>query len=192
MKRIAATHRGDVAARAAAFNSPQKLRMIPAMDEKPATLKPKRWLAHLPLVILPLLAAAVIEGPHLKRQMEHQLTAALAAAGQGWAKVTITGRDVEIRGEAPNRASPGRRSRLPPPPSGCAAWRRMWAPPRNDAGDMSMDMLADALNFTGTTVLLRFHWFWMLVALALGAWVGWRTAGEVPANGPRADRRRSA
>lgn len=41
-----------------------------------------------------------------------------------------------------------------------------------------MDMLADALNFTGTTVLLRFHWFWMLVALGLGAWVGWRTGGE--------------
>jgi hypothetical protein len=49
---------------------------------------------------------------------------------------------------------------------------------------MSMDMLADALNFTGTTVLLRFHWFWMLVALGLGAWVGWRTAGEVPAERP--------
>jgi hypothetical protein len=106
MKRIAATHHGD-APSAAAFDSPQKLRMIPAMDEKPAGLKPKRWLAHLPLVILPLLAAAVIEGPHLKRQMEHQLTAALAAAGQGWAKVTITGRDAEIRGEAPNWASAG-------------------------------------------------------------------------------------
>ena len=41
-----------------------------------------------------------------------------------------------------------------------------------------MDRLADALTFTGTLSLLRVHWFWMLVALGLGAWVGWRTAGE--------------
>lgn len=41
-----------------------------------------------------------------------------------------------------------------------------------------MDMLADALTFTGSTALLQYHWFWMLVALGLGAWVGWRTAGE--------------
>ncbi|MFO1130819.1 MAG: hypothetical protein U1E16_02200 [Hyphomicrobiales bacterium] len=49
----------------------------------------------------------------------------------------------------------------------------------------AMEMLADALNFTGTTVLLRFHWFWMLVALGLGAWVGWRTGGEGEGGPPR-------
>ncbi|MEI8179885.1 hypothetical protein [Aestuariivirga sp.] len=41
-----------------------------------------------------------------------------------------------------------------------------------------MNMLADALNVTDTLFVLRFHWLWMLVALGLGAWVGWRTAGE--------------
>ena len=89
------------------FDSPQKLHMIPVMDEKHSRLKPGRWLAHLPLVILPLLAAVVIDGPHVKRNIEHRLTAALAAAGQGWAKVTVSGRDVEIRGIAPDRAAAG-------------------------------------------------------------------------------------
>lgn len=41
-----------------------------------------------------------------------------------------------------------------------------------------MDSLADGLTFTGTLFLLRFHWFWMLMAVGLGAWVGWRSAGE--------------
>lgn len=41
-----------------------------------------------------------------------------------------------------------------------------------------MAWLADALTFTGTLHVVRFHWFWMLVAAGLGAWVGWRTAGE--------------
>lgn len=86
---------------------PPNLHMIPAMTAEPAGLKPKRWLAHLPLVILPLLAAAVIEGPRLKHDMEHRLAAALAAAGQGWAKVTVSGRDVEIRGAAPGQAAAG-------------------------------------------------------------------------------------
>lgn len=106
MKRIARAHpRATLSV--AAFDSPRNLRMIPAMDEEPARLKPKRWIAFLPLVILPLLAAAVIEGPRLKRAMEHQIAAALAAAGQGWAKVTVAGRDVEIRGEAPSTAAAG-------------------------------------------------------------------------------------
>ncbi|WP_374329640.1 hypothetical protein [Aestuariivirga sp.] len=101
MKRIAVTQMLTPPP-AAGFDSPPKLRMIPAMDEKPARMNPKRWMAFLPLVILPLLAAAVIEGPRLRRMTEHQIAAALVAAGQGWAKVTVTGRDVEIRGEAPS------------------------------------------------------------------------------------------
>ena len=45
----------------------------------------------------------------------------------------------------------------------------------------------DLLNFAGTLFVLRFHWFWMLVALGLGVWVGWRTAGEGAAEArPRA------
>ena len=36
----------------------------------------------------------------------------------------------------------------------------------------------DLMTFTGTLFLLRIHWFWMLVALGLGARVGWRIAGE--------------
>ena len=66
------------------------------------------WLAHLPLAILPFLAAAAIEGRRL---------------------------------------------------------------------DLSTP-------FTGPLFLLGFHWFWMVVALALGAWVGWRTAGEMAPQSP--------
>lgn len=36
----------------------------------------------------------------------------------------------------------------------------------------------DLTGIAGTLVLLRVHWFWMLMALGLGFWVGWRTAGE--------------
>lgn len=40
-------------------------------------------------------------------------------------------------------------------------------------------------DFSGALFLLSFHWLWMLTALGLGAWVGWRmaaeAAGELPA-----------
>lgn len=41
-----------------------------------------------------------------------------------------------------------------------------------------MDAVPDPLSFAGTMYVLRFHWFWMLVSLGLGCWVGWRMAGE--------------
>ena len=47
---------------------------------------------------------------------------------------------------------------------------------------MSQTMLTNAMDFTGTLYLVRFHWFWMVVALGLGAWVGWRTAAEAPSD----------
>ena len=43
---------------------------------------------------------------------------------------------------------------------------------------MTSDTLTSLLTFSGTLFLLRFHWFWLLVALGLGAAVGWKTAGE--------------
>lgn len=70
-------------------------------------MKPMRWLAHLPLVILPFLAAAAIEGPVLRSMLAREVTAALADAGQGWAKVTLHGRDVEIRGQSPGTSAAG-------------------------------------------------------------------------------------
>ena len=45
---------------------------------------------------------------------------------------------------------------------------------------MNLAGLEDPLTFTGTLFVLQFHWVWMLVSLGLGAWVGWRTAGEAP------------
>ena len=45
---------------------------------------------------------------------------------------------------------------------------------------MMAEMLADALNFSGTLFLLSVHWCWLTVAMGLGAWVGWRTAAEKP------------
>lgn len=38
--------------------------------------------------------------------------------------------------------------------------------------------LPDPFNFTGTLFLLQVHWFWMLVALGLGCWIGWWVADE--------------
>ena len=52
---------------------------------------------------------------------------------------------------------------------------------------MIRGMLADVLDVTGTLFLVRFHWFWMAVALGLGAWVGWRTAAEAPSEPARDD-----
>lgn len=110
MKRIAVTE-GNVDSPSPFLDSPQKLRNSPPMPKPTPTLKPMRWLAHLPLAILPFLAAAAIEG----RQLD--------------------------------RATP----------------------------------------FTGSLDLLGFHWFWMVVALALGAWVGWRTAGDTVPQSPPED-----
>lgn len=78
-------------------------RSIPVMGESPAIMKPLRWLAHLPLAALPVLAAGV-EAPRLEQAVGRQVVAALAASGADWATVAVDGRDVEIRGVAPDRA----------------------------------------------------------------------------------------
>ncbi len=41
-----------------------------------------------------------------------------------------------------------------------------------------MEAVPDPLSFRGTLLVMQFHWYWMLVALGLGCWVGWRMAGE--------------
>lgn len=51
-----------------------------------------------------------------------------------------------------------------------------------------MVTVGDVLDFTGTLFVPVFNWFWMLVCLGLGAWVGWRTAGEAT---PEAGKSRS-
>ena len=90
------------------LDSPSKLRNSPEMPGPTLHMKPMRWLAHLPLAILPFLAAAAIEGRRLDLSTPH----------------------------------------------------------------------------TGPLFLLGYHWFWMVVALALGVWVGWRTAAEAAAQSP--------
>jgi hypothetical protein len=86
-------------------DSPQELQSRPEMVQSRSYMKPLRWLAHLPLVILPFLAAMAVEGRGVKTTVQTQVTAALAVAGQEWAKPIAMGRDVEIRGIAPNRAA---------------------------------------------------------------------------------------
>ena len=45
--------------------------------------------------------------------------------------------------------------------------------------------MSDLAGLAGTLLLPRFHWFWMVVALGLGAWAGWRTALETgPGDAP--------
>ena len=68
-------------------------------------MKPMRWLAHLPLAILPLLAAGSIDGRRLGPMLESRVEAALSSAGQDWAKPMADGRDIEIRGTAPDAAA---------------------------------------------------------------------------------------
>ncbi|PZF76259.1 hypothetical protein DK847_13765 [Aestuariivirga litoralis] len=104
MKRFAVTplHVDD---HGAAIDSPWKLRNLPVMDESTVYLRPLRWIAFLPLALLPFLAAAALQGPRLEARLQRQLQAELAAAGQGWAEVTVRGRDVEMRGLAPDKAA---------------------------------------------------------------------------------------
>lgn len=104
MKRIA-SRRLDVDESGSAIDSPWKLRNLPFMAESTAYLRPLRWIAFLPLALLPFLAAAVLQGPRLEARLQRQLRADLAAAGQGWAQVTVRGRDVEMRGLAPDKAA---------------------------------------------------------------------------------------
>lgn len=75
------------------------------MISLPPFMKPMRWLAHLPLAILPFLAAAVVEGPRLPVAVAQGVKQNLAGAGLGWAKVETAGRDVIILGIAPDRQS---------------------------------------------------------------------------------------
>lgn len=75
------------------------------MTDATFPLRPLRWLAHLPLAILPFLAAAVLEAPRVSTLLARKVEDRLAAAGQGWARVTADGRDIEIRGSAPDHAA---------------------------------------------------------------------------------------
>lgn len=68
-------------------------------------MKPIRWLAFLPLAILPLLAAGATEGPRLEQALEARIGAALQGAGQGWARPSVSGRDLLITGTAPDKAA---------------------------------------------------------------------------------------
>lgn len=86
-------------------DSSHELQDAPEMRRSISSMKPLRWLAHLPLVILPFLAAMAIEGPRLRAAVQLNVATALAAAGQDWAKPIAVGRDVEIRGVAPSRAA---------------------------------------------------------------------------------------
>lgn len=61
------------------LDSHHALQNYPAMQHAGPVMKPMRWVAHLPLVILPLLAASAIEGPFLRATLSREVTASLAA-----------------------------------------------------------------------------------------------------------------
>lgn len=86
-------------------DSCQRLHIATRMTQNHRYMKPLRWVAHLPLAILPLLAAGAIKGRRLEPVMESRVRAALAAAGHDWAKPMADGRDIEIRGTAPSSAA---------------------------------------------------------------------------------------
>ena len=41
--------------------------------------------------------------------------------------------------------------------------------------------MTDFFNFHDTWFVVEHHWFWLLVAMGLGIWVGWRESGDRPA-----------
>jgi hypothetical protein len=45
--------------------------------------------------------------------------------------------------------------------------------------------MTDFFNFHDTWYVVQYHWFWLLVALGLGVWVGWRESGKRPAGEER-------
>lgn len=38
--------------------------------------------------------------------------------------------------------------------------------------------MSDFFNFHDTWYVVQHHWIWILVALGLGIWFGWATAGR--------------
>lgn len=38
--------------------------------------------------------------------------------------------------------------------------------------------MTEFFNFHGSWFVVQHHWFWLLVALAIGIWFGWSTAGN--------------
>lgn len=67
-------------------------------------MRPLRWIAHLPIALLPFLAAVVLETTPFQRSLLAAAELRLSQAGQGWSRVVISGRDAQLRGSAPSEA----------------------------------------------------------------------------------------
>ena len=66
------------------------------------TFRPSKWVLYAPVAILPLLAAWVLNGNSVQEDLAVRSAAALKAAGAGWAKLSVSGRDATLSGEAPS------------------------------------------------------------------------------------------
>ena len=64
------------------------------------TFRPSKWLLYAPVAALPLLAAWVINTGPLQRDILERASADLKSQGAGWARLGISGRDVEVAGDA--------------------------------------------------------------------------------------------
>ena len=64
------------------------------------TFRPSKWLLYAPVSALPLLAAWVINTEPLQQDILDRAAASLKSAGADWAKISLSGRDAEIAGDA--------------------------------------------------------------------------------------------
>jgi hypothetical protein len=48
------------------------------------------------------------------------------------------------------------------------------SPRRIQASELG-DHMNEFMNWNDTSILLQYNWFWLAVAFALGAWIGFRT-----------------
>ncbi|MBI3674013.1 MAG: hypothetical protein HY245_11480, partial [Rhizobiales bacterium] len=63
-------------------------------------IRPSKWILYAPVAALPLLAALMINGNSVQQDLLNRGEAALKAAGATWAKLSISGRDATLTGEA--------------------------------------------------------------------------------------------
>src|SRR5882672_3422668 len=64
--------------------------------------RPSKWVLYAPVAALPLLAALFINGRTVHQDLVDRAASALMKGGDGWASLTVEGRDATISGEAPS------------------------------------------------------------------------------------------
>lgn len=63
----------------------------------------RHWMVYAPVALLPLLAAWALGSAAIEADLVKRGRSSLDAAGAGWAKLAIEGRDARLAGDSPSQ-----------------------------------------------------------------------------------------